>query len=850
MSELTPMMRQYHQIKENYPGTVLFFRLGDFYEMFDTDAVEVSQLLGLTLTQRNGVPMCGIPYHASEMYLKRLLQSGMKVAVCEQVLDSTKTQKGLFERRVTEVLTPGTLTRDEFLEPKEASYVACFFADGTHWSSVFCELSTGDLWAGDFHDSGTYPELERVIERFRPREIVVVENFFESYPDLKKYFSKTVIEEVPLSWFKSEVSANENDLRNLLENFSYQEVIYPPLRAIGRYITKVQGHPRFPIYRYHSLFEKNKLIIDSSSIRNLELLANYQGEKTGSLVEVLDKTLTPAGSRYLKQELLAPSCLKQEVEKKLSLTNWFYQHSEEMKFIRHQLRGLGDIERILIRLSLDKASPYDLLALGEIIERSLTCLNKIESLFPLDINKDQIQEISNIISKSIHPDASKNIQDSPRINEHFNDELDRWRDLSTKGEESLEKIRKEDASRYGLPLKLKYNQVLGYFYELTKLQATDVPPGMIRRQSLVNAERFTTETLLQAESELKTSKEKSEQLDLELFLMIRSEIKNHLIILNKLSDWLRNIDYHQSLAQVARDNHWSCPSLVENPVLHIKNGRHPVIEKVLPPGEFIPNDLDLTEDSFFRLVTGPNMAGKSTFLRQNALILLLAHLGSFVPADQAEIGIADKIFCRVGAYDRLFLGDSTFMVEMKETAHILRNATNQSLIIMDEVGRGTSTHDGLALAWSISEYLLKITKARTLFSTHYHELTQLEHPALENLHMEVKEKGGDVQFLRRAVRGTAKSSYGIYAAKLAGIPEVILLRAEQLLIEHRAVSKNSAELPSFQITELFSPLELIGSEIISLNLDKISPKEALDLLYKIQAQYQRTKTKDNSINKR
>lgn len=831
------MMRQYRGLKAQHPGTILFFRLGDFYEMFEQDAVEVSQLLGLTLTQRGGVPMCGVPYHSAENYLKKLLRAGRKVAICEQFPESAGN-RGLFERRITEILTPGTLTDDVFLEPRESSYVACFHPEGHSWHMALWEVSIGQLFAGTTEDGGDYPELQRILARFNPKEILLPEGTLQARPDVGEILRGCRVEEVPHSWYRAELGPEERHLEVLISDFQTQPELHPCLRAVGRYLDRLMGANPLPVHRAYQLYERDRITVDSSTLRNLELLSNAQGEAEGSLLEVLDETLTPGGARLLRQELCAPEALPERIRRRLGFTDWFVRHPERLAEIRGRMRGLGDLERILTRLELDRASPYDLLSLGETLVGALDCACLLEEILPLPVEERSLRDIASNLRRAIHPEAPRNLDQGPRINDGHDADLDRWRALAARGEEYLEELRRQEAAETGLPLKLKYNRVFGYFYELTRLQAANVPPGFLRRQSLANAERFTTAKLLAAEADLVQSRERAEDLDRQLFLELREGLKPGMTELRRVAEWLKTVDYHQALAQAAVRNGWNPPVIREEAVLRIVNGRHPVVERYLPPGAFVPNDLELTPDSFFRLVTGPNMAGKSTYLRQTALIVLLAHLGSYVPADAAEVGVVDRVFCRVGAHDRLTRGDSTFLVEMKETAFILRNATSRSLVIMDEIGRGTSTQDGLALAWAVSEYLMNVIRPRTLFSTHYHELTDLAHPALENLHMEVLEREGEVVFLRRARSGPARSSYGIYAAKLAGVPEVVLQRARDLI--NRGLPQGQESSP-YRITELFSPLELIGSEVVSLDLDTLTPKEALDLLYRIQSEFKGTK---------
>lgn len=833
------MMRQYREWKARYHGAILFFRLGDFYEMFEEDAVEVSRLLGLTLTQRQGVPMCGVPYHASEGYIKRLLQFGKKVAICEQISEGEGPGKKLFERRVTEVLTPGSLTQDEYLEPSEASFALSLYPRALAWGIALWDVSAGEVWVGSCQDQGEYPELQKVLERFHPREVIFPPRSLDHYPDVAPLLEGIVREEVPNSWFEDPCTPEEGFLDAALSEEG-ESLASLALRGLGRYLMRVLGDSRPPLNHIHELFPSSRLILDPSTLRNLELVLDSQQSSRASLLAVLDHTLTPPGARYLRQELVCPPADLEEVEHRLGLTEWFVQRPSDLQRLRSALQGMGDLERILARLELDRASPWDLLALGSVLERSLTLIRSLTPPLPLDSPVELLEDLSRSLHQAIHPQASRKLQEGPRMSDTYDEDLSRWRRLAREGERVLEEIRDQEAAETGLPLKLKYNRVLGYFYELTRLQAADLPARFLRRQSLSQAERFTSERLLRVEAELAHSREAAEERDLRLFLEFRQGLKASLEPLRALARWLKQLDFHQALAEVALRSGWTRPTLVPEPILEVQQGRHPVVERFLPSGAFVPNDLSLSEDSYFRFVTGPNMAGKSTFLRQNALIVLLAHLGSYVPALRAVVGLADKIFCRVGAQDRLARGDSTFLVEMKETAYILKHATRRSFIVLDEVGRGTSTQDGLALAQAVSEYLLQVIRARTLFSTHFHELTRLEHPALANLHMEVSEQGGEVLFLRRALPGAARSSYGVHAARLAGIPESVLQRAEALLAQSQ-VGADHVLPSSWTVTELFSPLELLGSEILSLELEDLSPRQALELLWRLHERYRNKK---------
>ncbi len=831
------MMKQYWNLKDAHPGTILFFRLGDFYEMFDEDAREVSGLLQLTLTQRSGIPMCGIPHHAATTYLKKLLSFGKKIAICEQISSSYGPGKGLFERRVTEIHTPGTLTSEDLLDNSASSYAIALYPEADHWALAGWDVSTGTLTSGCFQDTGDYPNLRREFLRLDPKEVLLPEGTLEKYPYLENVLNGLKPEFLPLSWFQTDSDPGLFLSISQVTGISTSAQESHSLFALYRYLSRVTGNSRPPIHRFDRILPSSNLIMDESTMWNLELVQAIRGDGIKStLLSVIQATKTSAGSRMLRKEILSPPSDIHVCNVRIDKTTWYYERWELMKKVRSLISGLPDMERILSRLSLDRTTPHDLLSLGWILKNIILILSMPEMDSTLPFQKQRAEVIQERIQQTLHESAPRQVHEGPRMREGWDPELDELRNLSDNSLAILEAYKEEETKVTGLPLKLKENRVAGYFFELTKIKASQIPAHFMRKQSLAGVERFTTQTLLELELKIKLSLERAELRDLELFYLIRNEIQNYLPFLLEVSNWLTEVDYHSSLAWVAWEKHYVRPILVEEPFLEIRNGRHPVVEVFLPQGSFVPNDTVFDSEIRFDMVTGPNMAGKSTYLRQTALIILLAHLGSYVPAEKAVIGLADKLYCRVGASDNLSRGESTFLLEMTETAHILRSATSRSVVIMDEVGRGTGTRDGQSLAWAVSEYVLEVIRCRTAFSTHYHELTELKHPALKNIHLEVEENGGEVIFLKKAIEGCARSSYGIHAAKLGGIPETVLARAQFLL--QNWFKKEDEKKTDFSITELFSPLEMAGSEVLGWDLDSLSPREALNKLFDFKKRFQ------------
>ncbi|MCR4789732.1 MAG: DNA mismatch repair protein MutS [Treponemataceae bacterium] len=854
MSEPTPVLAQYLNIKESHKSEVLFFRLGDFYEMFYDDALEVSRLLNLTLTHRADAPMCGIPYHASKIYIARLLRLGKKIAICEQFGDPKA--KGLTERKVVEIITPGSVTEEEYLENGVNNYLAsiCLVKDknSSLVSYSYLDISTGNFYATHWDYSAFSEAFPKELGRSCPKELIVSQSVSEN-----RDFEKTVslypnlsISVYPDWHFSLELSAKtlKTQFNALtLRSFSLTESS-PEVASCGfllEYIKKNSGFSESSILPHvtnlNVYTDDNFLVIDDSSRRNLEITSNlHDGSSAYSLIETVSYTLTSMGKRLLSNWFMYPLTDRNQIIQRENHISSFFSNSLGLGKVREILAKIYDIERLAGRIALEKAHPKDL----QTIKLSLINAVEIENLlsdlsFPL-LETETAGSIIQLISDCLIEDPPTIITDGGIIKEGYSQELDHWRNVHNNFSSILEQYLEEEKANTGINnLKIRYNNILGYYIEVSKGKLTSVPEHFILRRALVNGDRYTTTKLQELEGQLLKASEQIVSLEKNLFLDLRRKISEHLSYLLQLSNIIAYIDVCASLAYAAQINHWVCPEIVTDSSFEIENGRHPVVEFHLKAGEFVPNSVNLSEKSF-ALITGPNMAGKSTFLRQNALIALLAQIGSFVPASKAKISIVDRIFCRVGASDNLARGESTFLVEMSETALILRSATEKSLVIMDEVGRGTSTEDGLSLAWAISEYLLNNIKAKTLFATHYHQLTNLEHQFIQMLCMDVIEENDTIVFLRKVKKGAAQNSYGLHVASLAGIPAKVVKRAKEILdtisINNVFTDKNQENIDVSEKIEspktvnapgLFSEEELILDSILSTDVNSITPLDAL-----------------------
>lgn len=845
MAELTPMMAQYRSIKERFADSILFFRLGDFYEMFDRDAVEASSLLDLTLTQRAGVPMCGVPYHAAATYISRLLAAGRKVAICEQ---TTGPGKGLMSRDVQEVITPGTVLDDGLLLRASNNYIVAIARAGDAISLAYADVSTGELAATSFPFASRQEILKRELHRLEPREAITQESLLMEDQILRDLLGEReglLVNRLPDWSFDAEAGRRRLERQLGVANLKgyglgpdSPEVISAGvlLEYLGESAKRSLDHmSTLTVYADRTFVE-----LDEASQRNLELVANLQdGSRKFSLLSVLDQTRTSPGARRLRRWILTPLKDADEIQRRLAAVESLYHDQVLLSKLRGMLGSVLDMERLTARVAMDKAHAKDLLAIAS----SLTAVIDVGALLvaadrqslanTLLTRRKEMQDLADLLTRAICDEPAITLNEGNLIRGGFDAELDRLHSLKDNAREILEKYLEEERTGTGIgSLKLRYNRIIGYSFEVTKSNLPLVPPHFIRRQSLVGGERFTTDRLADLESEINDASERMVEIERTIFLSVRSQVKKAVPWLLDVCEAVSDLDVFQSLAFAATVHGYVKPVVTGDTALVIKDGRHPVVEAHLPGGGFIPNSLELPAGGrSFVILTGPNMAGKSTFLRQVALITLMAHMGSFVPAADARIGLVDSIFCRVGASDNLARGESTFLVEMNETAHILRAATDRSLLIMDEIGRGTSTSDGLAIARAVCLFILDRIHARTLFATHFHELTDLDHPAVANLSMDVRDQGGEIVFLKRVREGPSSNSYGIHVAKLAGLPAEVLVQAERMLLDQSAASRTDpAPKASRQASqgELFSPQEMVIQEIRELPIDSTTPLDAIN----------------------
>ncbi len=852
---LTPMMIQYRGIKEQYKNEVVFFRLGDFYEMFDDDAEEVSKLLNLTLTHRASQKMCGIPYHAAKIYIARLLRLGKKIVICEQVGEIPKAGKGIAERKVVEIITPGTACEDEYLEGCRENYLAALSITKGRVGFAFIDVSTSTFKATSWSASKLSQYFSKELHRAGPRELLLpislknnqnIQDAVNSIGNLSVSYYPDWDFSIDFSYKKLTSQFNTASLKAFgLENDSAE---IAPAGFLLDYLEKTTNAKLSHISSIQVYEDNDFLVMDDSSIRNLEITQNMRdGTSSYTLFDCVNFTKTPMGGRLLRNWLLFPLINAKMIDERQIRIQKIVENRSLLEKLKTDLSSILDIERLASRIAMEKAHPKELQAL----RLSLEMWTKVKSyLIDFDysfVSSEDAQNICNLIGNSILENPSTSLTDGGIIKEGWSEELDHWRNIHNNFNAILSEYENEEREKTGIStLKIKYNNNAGYFIEVSKGKLSSVPSHFIMRRVLVNGDRYTTERLQKLEQDLNEASTKILELERDLYLEIRDSLKKYVSYLHQISQEVANTDAICSYAQAAIQHKWVCPEITDDGIFEIKNGRHPVVEKHLPTGEFVPNDSFLSSDDdeipSFALITGPNMAGKSTYLRQNALIALLAQTGSFVPADSAKLGIVDRIFCRVGASDNLAKGESTFLVEMTETANILHAATNRSLVIMDEVGRGTSTEDGLAIAKAVSEYLLETVKCKTFFATHYHELSRLKHTSLKFLCMDVLEQNGRVVFLRKIKEGVTENSYGIHVAKLAGIPPEVIDRANKILCDIQAANGDKNVFEEKKIIQkekeniethspgLFSDEEIIISEILSVDLNNITPMNALQTI--------------------
>ncbi len=877
MPDNSPMMQQYRRIKEAHRDSILFFRLGDFYEMFEGDALEASKLLDLTLTQRNGVPMCGIPYHAAESYIGRLLRRGRKIAVCEQL--QLSEGKGLANREVVEIITPGTVVDEGYLDRNANNYLLALGRSGEQLALAWIDLSTAEFRAAAFPLREGRERVQREFLRLSPKEVLLQESLLEENGWLRELLAQPeglVVNRYP-DW-SFDLETNRRRLEKQLGVAGLKGFGLEPtsahIAAAGAILEYVGDTSRSLLPHIRSLqvdADAAFVGLDESTQRNLELVANLQDRsRRYTLLEVLDQTRTSMGARHLRRWILQPLRDRAEIERRLDVVDFLYRNQVLLSRLRERLKGMLDLERLSARVALEKAHAKDLQAVQSCLsavlslEEALRDHPQIGSIArPLAERRAEAAGLVDLLTRAIAEEPSVLLSEGNLIRPGYDAELDRLRRLKEDARAILNGYLERERRDTGIAsLKLKYNRILGYFLEVTKPNLPLVPPHFVRRQSMINGERFTTEPLAEKESEILNASEQIVELERRLFLEVRDRVRQRIPLLLELCAAVARLDVLQSFAFASTVHGYVRPRLVDEPVLAIEEGRHPVVERNLPMGAFVPNDLRLDAGGVrFVLLTGPNMAGKSTFLRQVALITLMAQIGSFVPAREARLGLVDQIFCRVGATDNLARGESTFLVEMSETAHILRAATPSSLLILDEVGRGTSTNDGLAIAWAVIEHILERTGGRTLFATHFHELTALSHPGMRNLSMQVLERKGEIVFLKRVHEGPADNSYGLHVARLAGVPEAVLKRAYELLesIGARSIGgvagvPQPASVPRTEPIAppeppagpapasapeaqpmLWSAAEWVREEIAGLDVSRLTPLEALNRIARWQS---------------
>ena len=795
--KLTPMMRQYFEIKENYKDCILFFRLGDFYEMFFEDAETAARELELVLTGRDcglekRAPMCGIPFHASNSYIGRLVAKGYKVAICEQVEDP-KFAKGIVKRDVIKVITPGTYTDSSFVEETKNNYIMTIYSD---LERNRCSLAITDISTGDF--LATEGELEKgvildEISKFNPKEIILLDSLDQELIKDITLTTPALISRKPIEYFEENFEEVLNNQFGEKSN-SLSLMVKKSSNALVKYILDTQKISLTNINDIEVYSLVDFMTIDLSSRRNLELTENLREKsKKGSLLWVLDKTETSMGSRMLRRWIEEPLVNKEKITLRLNAVEELFNDLSLNDSLKEALHDIYDIERILGKISNKNANAKDLIALKTSIGKIPNVKGIIENctsslLKNYHNNLDDLRDIYDLLEKSIKEDPSLTLKDGDLIKDGFNGEIDELRLAKTNGKDWISSLENREREFTGIKsLKVGFNKVFGYYIEISKANYSSIPEGRyIRKQTLANAERFITPELKEIEEKLLGASEKLCSLEYDIFLDIRNEVENHIDRLKTTAKIIAELDCISNLAFVALENDFIKPEINEDGETKIENGRHPVVEKVIPKGEFIPNDTIINkDDNQLLIITGPNMAGKSTYMRQVAIITLMCQIGSFVPASKANISVVDKIFTRIGASDDLAGGKSTFMVEMWEVSNILKNATENSLVLLDEVGRGTSTYDGLSIAWSVIEYICKNKNLRckTLFATHYHELTKLEGEihGVRNYSVAVKEVDNNIIFLRKIIEGGADQSYGIEVAKLAGIPDDVINRAKEIL---------------------------------------------------------------------
>ncbi len=875
LAELTPMMQHYLQTKEQHPGCILFYRLGDFYEMFFEDAVTVSRELEITLTGKScgleeRAPMCGVPYHAVDNYLNKLIEKGYKVAICEQVEDP-KLAKGMVKREVTRIVTPGTNLNIQSLEESRNNFLMSIaYFPGRIGVSV-ADISTGDYYLTELEDNS---KLLDEISKYAPSEIICNDAFLVSGLSIEDMRNRL---RIAVNVQEAHYFDEDGTKKLLKKHFKVAGLTglgiedFPvgilAAGALLKYLYETQMSSMSNITHIYPYLTSRFMLLDSATRRNLELAETLrEKQKRGSLLWVLDKTKTAMGARMLRSYIEQPLIDKQQIEERLDAVDELTKDAISRDEIREYLNPVYDLERLLGKISYQSANPRDLIAFRNslaMMKPIKTVLEAFQGALLSQIREDidPLEELFTLIGAAIEEDPPILVREGGIIKDGFDKTIDSLRKAKTEGKNWLAALEEEDRNRTGIKnLKIKYNKVFGYYFEVTNSFKNMVPDDYVRKQTLANAERYTTPRLKELEDTILNAEDKLSTLEYDLFCKIRDTIGGEIERIQKTAKAVARLDVFASLSLVAERYHYVRPVINEKGLIHIKDGRHPVVEQVMGNDMFVTNDTYLDNDKrLIAVITGPNMAGKSTYMRQTALIVLMAQIGSFVPAKSAKIGLVDRIFTRVGASDDLASGQSTFMVEMNEVANILRNATKNSLLILDEIGRGTSTFDGLSIAWAVIEHISnrKLLGAKTLFATHYHELTELEGKIsnVNNYCIAVKEKGDDIVFLRKIIQGGADKSYGIQVAKLAGVPDMVIDRAKEIVAQlsenditekvqsiavdiktdHKKMQTyDEVDLQQFSLFDTVKDEDVL-QELLEVDVMNMTPVDAMNTLYRLQS---------------
>lgn len=846
----TPMMEQYLKIKERYKDSILFFRIGDFYEMFFEDATIAARELEIVLTgkdcgQNERAPMAGVPFHAADFYIDKLVKKGYKVAICEQ-LEDPASAKGLVDRDVIRVFTPGTVINTNSIEEKSNNYLLSIYKDENNYGLSFVDIMTGDLFVTQIIKCNDIRKIYDEIMRYSPSEIIANSDFFNLKKLIKIINSSRIyinkyenscqdFEDIILNQFKKSL----NELGLYGKNYAIKS-----LTTVLIYLKELQKVQLSQLNNLTYYEDNSFMLLDNNTIKNLEIIqsTNRNNSKAGTLLSVLDQTVTPMGGRLLKRWIEEPLIDIEKISLRLDSVDELFNDFKGRSDLRNALKGIYDLERLASKLVYQNINAKDLLSIKVSIEKLpliKDLISKYNSIYLKEIflKLDTLQDIYDLIDKSIKDDPSSSVKEGNIIKDGFDKNVDELRKAATDGKSWITNLELDEKEKTGIKtLKIGYNKVFGYYIEVSKSYISSVPQNYIRKQTLANAERYITPELKEIEEKILGAETRLVDLEYEIFNSIRERIKNEINRIQMTAKYIAVLDVLASLAMVAESNNYIRPIVNDGDKILIKDGRHPVIETIMDDS-FIPNDIEIDKEKPIMIITGPNMAGKSTYMRQIALIVLMAQIGSFIPASYAEIGIVDRIFTRVGASDDLFSGQSTFMVEMNEVSGILNSATEKSLIILDEVGRGTSTYDGMSIACAILQYIHDKIKAKTMFATHYHELTRLENQldGIKNYNISVDETDDEIIFLRKIIPGSADKSYGIQVAKLAGLPDDVIDNAKKILNSLENSNREVvAETSATQIDIFSFEKDALISEIANIDVENITPIQALNYLYELK----------------